>query len=179
MVPTEVFRARGLLESARAGKDVELDGEATVNGRPAYVLRWNEKSGPPHWPTIEMTLWVDKETYAPLRFSDHSYGKAVDGKPFDQTYTENVVEFKTLPDTPENRKLLSSAADDRDGAQRPAAATLDLHRQRDHVEALRGHAVEVGHVLEHRHLRGGEHAVGAEVGRLAAVDARGVDPDGA
>ena len=53
-----------------------------------------------------MTLWVDKETYAPLRFSDHSWGKAVDGKPFDTTYTENVVEFKTLPDTPENRRLL-------------------------------------------------------------------------
>ena len=106
MVPTEVFRARGLLESARSGTDVELDGEATVNGRPAYVLHWNEKSGPPHWPTIEMTMWVDKETYAPLRFSDHSSGKAADGKPFDTTYTEDVVEFKTLPDTPENRKLL-------------------------------------------------------------------------
>ena len=105
-VPTEIFRAGALLESSRAGKDVSLDGEATVNGRPAYVLRWNEKSGPPHWPTIEMTLWVDKETFAPLRFTDHSYGKAVDGKPFDQTYTENVLEFKTLPDTPENRKLL-------------------------------------------------------------------------
>ena len=106
MVPTEVFRVRGLLESARAGRDVKLEGEATVNGRPAYVLRWNEKSGPPHWPTIEMTLWVDRETFAPLRFADHSYGKAVDGKPFDQTYTENVLEFKTLPDTPENRMLL-------------------------------------------------------------------------
>ena len=106
MVPTEIFRAAGLLQSARAGKDIELDGEATVNGRAAYVVRWNEKSGPPHWPTIEMTLWVDKETYAPLRFSDHSYGKAVDGKPFDTTYTEDVVEFKRLPDTPENRTLL-------------------------------------------------------------------------
>ena len=106
MVPTEIFRAAGLLKSAQAGKDVELDGEATVNGRAAYVLRWNERSGPPHWPTIEMTLWVDKKTYAPLRFSDHSYGKAVDGQPFDTTYTENVVEFKRLPDTPENRTLL-------------------------------------------------------------------------
>jgi hypothetical protein len=106
MVPNEVFRARGLLESARAGKDVKLEDEATVNGRPAYVLRWNEKSGPPHWPTIEMTMWVDKETYAPLRFSDHSWGKAADGKPFDTTYTEDVVEFMTLPDTPENRRLL-------------------------------------------------------------------------
>ena len=63
-----------------------------------------------------MTLWLDKETYAPLRFSDHSWGKAVDGKPFDTTYTENVVEFKTLPDTPENRKQL--------GAQPPMIAMV-------------------------------------------------------
>ena len=33
-------------------------------------------------------------------------GKAVDGTSFSTTYTENVVEFKTLPDTPENRRLL-------------------------------------------------------------------------
>ena len=63
-----------------------------------------EKSGPPHWPTIEMTMWIDKETYEPLRFTDHSFGKDVEGKPFDQTYTEDIVEFKTLPDTPENRR---------------------------------------------------------------------------
>jgi outer membrane lipoprotein-sorting protein len=106
MEPAEIFRVAGLLQSAMAGKDIELEGEATVNGRPAYVLRWTEKSGPPHWPTIDMTLWVDKETSAPLRYSDHSYGKAADGKPFDTTYTENVLEFKTLPDTPANRKLL-------------------------------------------------------------------------
>jgi hypothetical protein len=37
---------------------------------------------------------------------DHSYGKAADGEPFDQIYAENVVEFKRLPDTPENRELL-------------------------------------------------------------------------
>jgi hypothetical protein len=102
MIPGEVFRVRGL----RASDDVSLAGEATVRGRPAYVLRWNEKSGPPHWPTIEMTMWVDKETYAPLRFTDHSWGKAADGKPFDRTYREDILEFRTLPDTPENRRLL-------------------------------------------------------------------------
>jgi hypothetical protein len=102
MVPGEVFRARGL----RVSDDVSLVGEATVRGRPAYVLRWNEQSGPPHWPTIEMTLWVEKETYAPLRFTDHAWGKAADGKPFDTTYREEILEFKTLPDTPENRRLL-------------------------------------------------------------------------
>jgi|GEM_PF-3619857 hypothetical protein len=98
LVPTEIFRVRGLLERAR---DVGLSEQGD-----AYVLRWRERSGPPHGPTIEMTLWVDKETYAPLRFTDHSWGTAADGKPFDQTYSEQIVEFERLPDTAENRKLL-------------------------------------------------------------------------
>ena len=66
-----------------------------------------QRLGPPHWPVIEMTMWIDKETYAPMRFTDHSWGKAADGKPFDQTYTEEIVDFQTLPDTPENRRLLA------------------------------------------------------------------------
>ncbi|MDA0173531.1 hypothetical protein OJ998_30785 [Solirubrobacter taibaiensis] len=102
MVPNEVFRAGGLLREAQTGTDVDL--EETDD---AYVLTWREKSGPPHWPTIEMTMWIDKETYEPLRFTDHSFGKDFEGKPFDQTYTEKIVEFKTLPDTPENRRLLT------------------------------------------------------------------------
>jgi hypothetical protein len=102
MVPSEVFRARGLLERAR---NVGLE-EATLDGRDVYVLRWNEPSGPPHHPKIEMTMWVDRETYAPVRFTDHSWGKDVEGKPFDQTYREDILEFKTLPDTPENRERL-------------------------------------------------------------------------
>ncbi|MDA0135932.1 hypothetical protein [Solirubrobacter deserti] len=98
MVPTEIFRVQGLLDRARNVGLEETDD--------AYVLRWNEKSGPPHWPRIEMTLWVDKDTYAPLRFTDHSWGKDVKGEPFDHTYREEILEFKTLPDTPENRRLL-------------------------------------------------------------------------
>jgi outer membrane lipoprotein-sorting protein len=98
MVPNEIFRARGLLERARNVGLEETDA--------AYVLRWREKSGPPHFPTIEMTMWIDKETYEPLRFTDHSFGRAADGKPFDETYTEEIREFETLPDTPENRRLL-------------------------------------------------------------------------
>ena len=102
MVPTEVFRVRGLLERT---KNVGLE-ESELNGRDVYVLRWNEKSGPPYWPTLELTMWIDKETYATLRFSDHSVGKDAYGKPLDHTYVEEIVEFKTLPDTPENRRLL-------------------------------------------------------------------------
>ena len=54
----------------------------------------------------DFTLWVDKETYAPLRFTDHSSGNDYKGKPFDQTYIEDILEYKVLDDTPENRQLL-------------------------------------------------------------------------
>ncbi|MDA0179171.1 hypothetical protein OJ997_02595 [Solirubrobacter phytolaccae] len=106
MVPTEVFRASGLLRKAQNGTQIKLD-EDELDGRDVYVLRWNEPSGPPHFPKIEMTMWIDKDSYAPLRFVDHSLGKDVEGKPFDHTYTEDILEFKTLPDTPENRRLLT------------------------------------------------------------------------
>lgn len=105
MVPTEIFRARGLLQKAQNGTKITLE-ETSIDGRDAYALRWNEPSGPPHHPTIEMTLWLDKATYAPLRFVDHSAGKDVEGRSFDHTYTEEIQEFKRLPDTPENRQLL-------------------------------------------------------------------------
>jgi outer membrane lipoprotein-sorting protein len=101
MIPNEVFRSSALVEAAKKANGVELteDGDA-------YVLRWREKSGPPHWPTIEMTLWVNKDTYAPIKFTDHSWGKDVEGKDFDQTYTETILDFKTLPATAENLKQL-------------------------------------------------------------------------
>ena len=79
MVPNEIFRAGALLEAAKSAKGVSM----TEDGN-AYVLRWREQSGPPHWPKIEMTMWVDKDTYAPLKFTDHSWGKEAEGKPFDQ-----------------------------------------------------------------------------------------------
>jgi outer membrane lipoprotein-sorting protein len=106
MVANNIFHASRLLSDARAGKDVELVGEEAVNGRPAYILRWPERLDLPNTVKIELTLWLDRETYAPLRYTDHSSGLDVNGKPFDETYTENVLEFETLPDTPENRKLL-------------------------------------------------------------------------
>jgi outer membrane lipoprotein-sorting protein len=101
LVPNEIFRAGALLDAAKKANGIDLteDGDA-------YVLRWREKSGPPHWPTIEMTMWIDKTTYAPLKFTDHSWGKDVEGKDFDQTYTETILDFKTLPATPENLKQL-------------------------------------------------------------------------
>jgi hypothetical protein len=105
MVPGEVFRSAALLDAARAGRNVDMD-EAMLDGRPAYALHWEEPSGPPHYPKIEMTLWVDRETYVPLRFADHSYGRDVENKPFDYTTVENVTAFEHLPDTAENRRLL-------------------------------------------------------------------------
>jgi hypothetical protein len=82
MVPTEIFRVGGLLERAR---DVGLEETDS-----AYVLRWYEHPA-------RMTLWVDKKTYAPLRFEDRSARSL---------YTERILEFERLPDTPENRRLL-------------------------------------------------------------------------
>jgi hypothetical protein len=101
MVPTEVFRAAALLQAAKAAKGIELSEEGN-----AYVVRWREKSGPPHWPKIELAMWIDKDTYAPLKLTDHSYGLDAEGKPFDNTYTEDILEFKTLPATPENLEQL-------------------------------------------------------------------------
>ena len=101
MIPNEIFRAGALLDAAKSAKGIEL----TEDGN-AYVLRWREQSGPPHWPAIEMTMWIDKDTYAPLKFTDRSWGKDVEGKPFDETYTETILDFKTLPATPENLEQL-------------------------------------------------------------------------
>jgi hypothetical protein len=102
MVPGEIFHAATLLERARAGADVERR-ETTVAGRPAYELRWEEPSPAGH--RVAMALWVDAETYAPLRFTDRGQGRNAGG-PYDQTFVETVTEFERLPDTPENRRLL-------------------------------------------------------------------------
>jgi outer membrane lipoprotein-sorting protein len=109
MVPNDIFRASQLLSDARAGKAIKLAGEESVDGRAAYVLRWDgaEGKGLPDTVHIELTLWVDRETYAPLRYTDHSWGLDRSGKPMDQTYVETVQDFQTLPDTPANRKLLA------------------------------------------------------------------------
>jgi outer membrane lipoprotein-sorting protein len=106
MIPNDIFRASQLLRDARAGKDIKLAGEDTINGRKAYVLRWDPDYNLPDTIHIELKLWVDQETYAPLRYTDHSWGLDADGKPLDQTYVETVQDFQTLPDTPSNRKLL-------------------------------------------------------------------------
>ncbi len=105
MVPGEIFRSAALLDAARAGREIDLE-ETTLDGRAAYALHWQERSGPPHFPKIEMTLWVDRGTYLPLQFADHDSGRDVENKPFDRTLTETVNTFQRLPDTPENRRLL-------------------------------------------------------------------------
>jgi hypothetical protein len=102
-VPGEIFRASDLLEAAQSRSGVDLvDG-----GGGAYELRWRVSSGPPYFPTIEMTLWVSKDSYAPLKFTDHSWGRDYEGRPFDQTLTQVVSDFKRLDDTSENEKLVA------------------------------------------------------------------------
>lgn len=104
----ELFQARTLLAKARAGQDVELDQHADVDGRPAYKLTWTDESS--RRVSIEMTLWIDRETYAPLQFTDHSRGLDVDGQPVDETYKATIANFRQLPDTPGNRRLLRMSA---------------------------------------------------------------------
>jgi hypothetical protein len=94
MVPTEIFRARALANWKGAVSVEETDD--------AYVLRWSET----RYIRVDFTLWVNKETYAPMRFIDHSSGNDYRGKPFDETYIEVIDEYKVLEDTPENRQLL-------------------------------------------------------------------------
>jgi hypothetical protein len=107
IVPGDIFRARDLLRRAHAGADVELRGETTIAGRAAYELTWEEPSPPGH--RVVMTLWVDAETYAPLRFTDHGQGTNEDG-PYDQTFVETVTAFERMPDTAANRRLLEMGA---------------------------------------------------------------------
>jgi len=105
MVPGDIFRSAALLDAARAGRQVGME-EAMLDDRPAYALHWEEPTSLPHRAKAEMTLWVDRETYLPLRFASHSWGRDVNDKPFDYTTVENVNTFQRLPDTPENRKLV-------------------------------------------------------------------------
>jgi hypothetical protein len=103
----EVFAARGLLRRAQAGHGEIKLSETTASGRPAYELRWNEDtSRTPNQVTIEQTLWVDRETYVPLRFSEHSFGEDFAGRPLDETDTTTITGFRRLPDTPQNRAQL-------------------------------------------------------------------------
>jgi hypothetical protein len=104
MVPGDIFRSAALLDAARTGRRFEMR-EAVLDDRPAYVLRWEETTPAPNV-KVELTLWVDRETYLPLRLADHASGRDAENQPFDYTTVENVNTFQRLPDTPENRKLL-------------------------------------------------------------------------
>jgi hypothetical protein len=102
----ELFQARALLAKARDGDHVKVS-DTTVDGRPAYQLTWTEDtSRVPNDVTIELTLWVDRETYAPLQYTDHSYGTDPQGRPLDQTYMATISRFDHLPDTAANREQL-------------------------------------------------------------------------
>ena len=98
MVPTEIFRARALLQWKGA-----IDVQETDD---AYVLRWSENRSV----KIDFTLLVNKETYAPLRFSDHSSGKDYKGKPFDQTYSEDSRSTRSSPTPPRTVSCWSSSS---------------------------------------------------------------------
>jgi hypothetical protein len=117
-VPGEIFQARDLLRRSSAGDaEIALTDDAVLNGRRALKLEWEEPSPPGHH--VEMTLWIDPGTYAPLRFMDHGRGTDADGKPYDQTFVATVTAFERLPDTPANRRFLEMG--EHPGAERHAA----------------------------------------------------------
>jgi hypothetical protein len=106
----ELFEARALLAKARAGNHVQVN-DSTVNGRPAYQLSWTEDtSRAPNDVTVELTLWVDRETYAPLQYTDHTDGISPQGRPLDETYKATISRFDHLPDTAANREQLKLSA---------------------------------------------------------------------
>lgn len=105
-VTPELFEARALLARARAGTAVHV-ADAVVGGRAAYALTWREDTSRlPNPISVEMTLWIDRETYAPLQFADHDQGIGAAGRPVDQTYKASIAGFRRLSDTPANRALL-------------------------------------------------------------------------
>ncbi|WP_320670535.1 hypothetical protein [Patulibacter defluvii] len=111
--PRLVFTAHELLEAARRGeRDVRLDGEATVDGRRTYRLVIANLDGESAVPGIEdrTELYVDAKTYDAVQYRTVSKGlTSVPGKPrvrFSNETTQRVTEWRELPDTAANRRLL-------------------------------------------------------------------------
>ncbi len=75
---------------------------------------------------------------------------------------------------PGSRRRLGQLRDD---PQRPAAAVLDLDRQRDDRRARRRQLLQPGYILESRNVRAEQDPMRDEVLRLAIVEARRVEPD--
>ena len=122
-----------------------LEGRRSTSRRPtpdAYVLRWSEN----RYVKIDFTLWVDKETYAPLRFTDHSSGKDYKGKPFDQTYIEDDPRVQGP----------------RGHAREPSVAGAQVALDRAGALAALGDRGDDQRLAAPR-VAGGEHAVGGRV----------------
>src|SRR5688572_24053012 len=65
---------------------------------------------------------------------------------------------------------------ERDGAQRTAGTTLDLHWQGDEDASTGGNLIQIHQVLESRHVGPHRDAVDDEILRRAVVDRRSIDP---
>lgn len=109
-VPRMVFDAHRLLERARRGTTtVRLDGEATVDGHRTYRLVIEDPD-----PEIAAAgivdrteLYVDTTTFAAVQYRTTSEGRtSPGGVPFRSELSERVLDWRALPDTPANRKLL-------------------------------------------------------------------------
>lgn len=109
-VPRMVFDAHRLLEQARRGAaTVRLDGEATVDGHRTYRLVVEGQDPEAAAVGIEdrTELYVDATTFEAVQYRTTSEGRtSPGGVPFRSELTERVLDWRALPDTPANRKLL-------------------------------------------------------------------------
>ncbi len=159
MVPTEIFRARGLLAKAKqAGGGVQLD---TDDSRHAYVLRWTEHLNAV---TINHAMWVDKDTYAPLRFTDRDTAASI---PHPARRLE--AQGPARPDLHRGHRRVQDAPRH---AREPSAADAEVALDGEGALAALGDRGDDQRLAAAR-VPAGEDAVG---GRVVLGDDRPVDP---
>ncbi len=99
---TPVSELRALLIS----RDLRIVGLTTVGGRRAIELAGPKFKYNPHHVVIGggagVKFWVDAKTYAPIK-------ETVDRPPINQS-SETWLEYKTVPITPANERLLTPLA---------------------------------------------------------------------
>jgi hypothetical protein len=123
-VPSLDEAVRSLLRSHH----VRIVGLTTVDGRRAIELAGPKSNRRLHGDggaDAGVKLWVDPKTYVPIK-------EVIDDRPFFQT-TETWLEYKTLPITPVNERLLSLIA-------RHPHAHIDRNYH-DYVKAANGFEV--------------------------------------
>jgi hypothetical protein len=125
--PSDVQAVRGMLKS----HGVRVIGLTTVNGHRAIELagpKFNPRSRESGGGDAGVRVWVDPKTYVPIK-------EVIDRRPlFEEAQT--WIEYKTLPSTPANERLLSLTA-------RHPHARIDRNHKH-YLKAANGDAVFTG-----------------------------------